>query len=420
MNQISNFLARIVDAIVNFIGMLMGRAVKTTSLTVFPFRTAWEAGFRPAFLHGNRNLDRKHVDELMTLLKERGKSVFTVAGTVTPLSPLLEMMMELPENERLYFYDLFGNEVTMESAGAGVGLYYLVLDGQHRVAACHAYGFDMNLMIVTLEGDPFEFIADYNSGSKNWKGTDWIAANRANGTLTSPIFDAMDEVGMILPESSERYKAGLLTGNLNGMKKADAVNGRETLVYDEQLVVRGIGFAKAVAAGLPVEGQVSKEQRIVGRWFRKLEGVRTILSVIPQLSGEMMLTFDTDMKNFIGELNSNQILTMSGMITGRNSGALETFFLKQFKEYAFSHSTDRETVSAEIDAKYAALAEQRKSVEAEARVNAISSTPGKRPTRLLTGSIEEMRLNVEAMERYDKEKEERKSRKAERSEGVHS
>lgn len=133
-----------------------------------------------------------------------------------------------------------------------------------------------------------------------------------------------------------------------------------------------------------------------------------------------MLTFDVDMKVFLGHLESFQVLSMSGMILGKNTGALETYFLKQYKEYVQSHTTDRDAQSAEIDAKYAALAEQRKSAEAEARENAISNAPGKRPTRLLTGSIEEMRLNVEAMERYDKEKEERKSRKAERSEGVHS
>ena len=419
MEKNQSFFSRVVKAVVDFIGSLKNKLVQYTTMVVFPFRSSWDAGYRPAFLRGNRPIDRKHVDELVELLRRKGKVKFTVVGTVTPLLPLLEAMEEL--TEKFYFFDIFGNELTLDSPGVRDGLFYLILDGQHRVAACYSYGFDMRFMLIAIEPEElFEYMGDYNSGQKNWNGSDWIMANRTTGIYTSPLFNAMDEVGVILPESSERYKAGLLTGNLNGMKKADAVNGRETLVYDEQLVSRGLGFAKAIAVGLPVDGQVSKEQKIVGRWFRKLDGVRTILSVSSQCPGGMMLTFDVDMKVFLGHLESFQVLSMSGMILGKNTGALETYFLKQYKEYVQSHTTDRDAQSAEIDAKYAALAEQRKSAEAEARENAISNAPGKRPTRLLSGSIEEMRLNVEAMERYDKEKEERKSRKSERSEGVHS
>ena len=96
MKKIENFLTRIVEAIVNFIGLLKGRSVGASQLTVFSFRFSWEAGFRPVFLVGNRVIDRKHVDALMALLKEKGRTRFTVAGTVTPLLPLLEMMEELP------------------------------------------------------------------------------------------------------------------------------------------------------------------------------------------------------------------------------------------------------------------------------------------------------------------------------------
>ena len=420
MKKIENFLARIVEAIVNFIGLLKGRSVGASQLTVFSFRFSWEAGFRPVFLVGNRTIDRKHVDALMALLKEKGKTRFTVAGTVTPLLPLLEMMEELPERERLHFYNICGDEVTLDTAGVREGLHYLVLDGQHRVAACHTYGFDMNLILVTLEGDPFEVIADYNTGGKNWLGADWISANRANGTFTSPLFDAMDAVGDILPGVSERYKSGILTGNQNGMKKADAVNGRETLVYDEPLVVRGIGFAKAIAVGLPIDGKVSKDRKTVGKWFRRLEGIRTILSVVPQCSGALITTFDVDMKNYLGHLNSRQVEIIAGLINKRSFGELDAYFLKQYKEYAEMHIEDRESVSAEIDALFAELSERRRVADEEARLSAISSTSGRRPPRLQGGSIEDMRRNVEAIDRYNAEKEERNSRKATKLEGVHS
>ncbi len=419
MENKQSFFSRVVKAVVDFIGSMKNRLVQYTTMVVFPFRSSWDAGYRPAFLRGNRPIDRKHVDELVALLRRKGKLKFTVAGTVTPLLPLLEALEEL--TEKYSFFDIFGNELTLNSPGVREGLYYLILDGQHRVAACYSYGFDMRFMLIAIEPEEvFEYVGDYNSGQKNWNGSDWIMANRTTGIYTSPLFNAMDEVGVILPESSERYKAGILTGNQNGMKKADAVNGRETLVYDEPLVVRGIGFAKAIAVGLPVDGKVSKDRKTVGKWFRRLEGIRTILSVVPQCSGALISTFDVDMKNFLGHLDNQQVEIIAGLINKRSFGELDVYFLRQYKEYAEIHIEDRESVSAEIDALYAELAEQRRVADEEARQKAISTTSTNRPPRLQGGSIEDMRLNVEAMERYNKEKEERKSRKAERSEGVHS
>jgi hypothetical protein len=419
MENKQSFFSRVVKAVVDFIGSMKNRLVQYTTMVVFPFRSSWDAGYRPAFLRGNRPIDRKHVDELVALLRRKGKLKFTVAGTVTPLLPLLEALEEL--TEKYSFFDIFGNELTLNSPGVREGLYYLILDGQHRVAACYSYGFDMRFMLIAIEPEElFEYMGDYNSGQKNWNGSDWIMANRTTGIYTSPLFNAMDEVGVILPESSERYKAGILTGNQNGMKKADAVNGRETLVYDEPLVVRGIGFAKAIAVGLPVDGKVSKDRKTVGKWFRRLEGIRTILSVVPQCSGALISTFDVDMKNFLGHLDNQQVEIIAGLINKRSFGELDVYFLRQYKEYAEIHIEDRESVSAEIDALYAELAEQRRVADEEARQKAISTTSTNRPPRLQGGSIEDMRLNVEAMERYNKEKEERKSRKAERSEGVHS
>ena len=414
-------IKKVFDGVVEFVGKLKAKLVETFTRTMFTYRASTEAGFRPCFLVGNRPIDRKHMDKLYSSLKRREKDRFTVPGTTTPLLPLLEVMQDYPEKERLHFIDLYGNELTLDSPGVREGLYYLVLDGQHRVAACYTYGVDMLFILVVVDVDEiFEFVGDYNKDGKGWNGVDWITSYRATGKFNSPLFTKMDELSAILPGVSERYKSYLLTGNPNGMKKADVEMVKETLVYDEALVARGTAFAMAIAVGLPIEGKITKEQMVVGKWFRRLEGVRTILSVIPQCSGALLATYDVDMKSFLGDLSDEQIEGMAALITSRSYGELETYFLKQFKEYAETHTDSRDALSAEIDSKYAALAEQRKSAEAEARENAISNAPGKRPTRLLTGSIEEMRLNVDAMERYDKEKEERKSRKAERSEGVHS
>ena len=166
------YVTAIVKAIVAFVKGLIDNAVETKSRTLFPFKVSWAAGYRPAFLVGNRGIDRNHLDGLRALLKGSGKSRFTVCGTVTPLLPLLELMAGLPEADRLHFYDILGNEITLDTPGVREGLYYLVLDGQHRVGACYVYDLDMDLQLVEMEGDPIDFISDYNTGGKGWQTQD--------------------------------------------------------------------------------------------------------------------------------------------------------------------------------------------------------------------------------------------------------
>ena len=418
-------IKKVFDGVVEFVGKLKAKLVETFTRTMFTYRASTEAGFRPCFLVGNRPIDRKHMDKLYSSLKRREKDRFTVPGTTTPLLPLLEVMQDYPEKERLHFIDLCGNELTLDSPGVREGLYYLVLDGQHRVAACYTYGVDMLFILVVVDVDEiFEFVGDYNKDGKGWNGVDWITSYRATGKFNSPLFTKMDELSAILPGVSERYKSYLLTCNPNGMKKADVEMGRETLVYDEALVARGTAFAIAIAVGLPIEGKISKEQMVVGKWFRRLEGVRTILSVIPQCSGALLATYDVDMKCFLGNIDGLSVSVMADLIKKRSYGEVEAYYLKRYKEYVDLHSEDRESVSADIETKYAALAEQRQRAEAEVRSNAVASDPDRRPARLLSGSVDDMRRNAEAIDRFNskkqQEKEARSARKAERSEGVHS
>jgi len=402
------FAAAIVKAIVAFVKGLMANAVETTSRTLFPFRASWDAGYRPAFLVGNRGIDRNHLDGLRALLKESGKTKFTVCGTVTPLLPLLELMAGLPEAERLHFYDILGNEITLDTPGVREGLYYLVLDGQHRVGACHVYGLDMDLQIVEIEGNPIDFISDYNTGGKSWQTQDWVKAHRATGIYTSDLYVKMDEVGEILPAASERFKIYILTGNRDGIKKTDAIHGKEAIDYDEKLALRGIEFARAIAVRLPRTGKdLTDEQKLVAKYFTSLVGIDLVYHVKTKITGELLASFETDMKNFLGNLTDKQVKDMAMRIVAKNLGDLQKYFLAEYKKYAEVHSSDREALSSAIDAKYTKLAEMRgkKAVEDRKKALTSSSYPTVRPSKLKDGTLAEMKQNAEAIQRYLDKKE---------------
>lgn len=408
ISDAAEFMAAIVKAIVAFIEGLMGKSVKTTTRTLFPFRASWDVGYRPAFLVGNRSIDRNHLDGLRALLKEKGKTKFTVCGTVTPLLPLLELMAGLPEAERLRFFDIFGNEVTLDTPGVREGLWYLVLDGQHRIGACHIYGMDMDLQLVEIEGDPIEFIADFNTGGKGWQTQDWVKAHRATGIYTSDLYVKMDEIGKLLPSASERFKVYILTGDRDGIKKSDAIQGKEAIDYDEKVALRGIGFAKAIATALPRTGKdLSKPQKLVAKYFTSLGGIDLVYHVSKKVAGELLAGYDTDMKNFLGNLTDKQVKEIAAKIEAKNIGELQKYFLAEYKKFAEAHVADRETLSSEIDTKYTKLAEKRGKKAEEDRKKALtsSSSPTARPSRLKEGTLDEMKQNADAIQRYLEKKE---------------
>ncbi len=391
------------EALVAFCGNLIGKSISTSSRTLFSFKESWQAGFRPAFLRGNRSIDVKHVDMLMKILKAQGKSKFTVCGTVTPLLPLLEQMAQLPKEQQLHFYDIHGVELTLDSPGVRDGIYYLVLDGQHRVAACHTYGFDMELQLVPVEGDLLSFIADFNSGAKNWLGADWVTAHRATGKYSSPLFAKMDEVGEILPGVSERYKTAILAGNFDGIKKADAVNGVESIVYDEDLANRGIGFAKAIAVAI-MGNEVDKRYKHAGRFLRGLDGVKAILDVTNRCPGGLLVNYDVDMKCLLGTLEAEKMSAIEKGAEWKNYGSLSEYITRSYRNYVETQHDDREAVSADIDSRYEELAAQRASAAAYANQLLLTDRTGRKPKRLKTGSIEEMKQNAAAIQSYAERK----------------
>ena len=235
-----------------------------------------------------------------------------------------------------------------------------------------------------------------------------MKAHRATGIYTSDLYVKMDEVGEILPAASERFKIYILTGNRDGIKKSDAIHGKEAIDYDEKLALRGIEFARAIAVRLPRTGKdLTDEQKLVAKYFTSLMGIDLVYHVKTKITGELLASFETDMKNFLGNLTDKEVKEIATKIEAKNLGDLQKFFLAEYKKYAEAHAADREALSSAIDAKYTKLAEKRGKKAEEDRKKALttSSDPKERPSKLKEGTLDEMKKNAEAIQRYLEKKE---------------
>ena len=213
----------------------------------------------------------------------------------------------------------------------------------------------------------------------------------------------MDEVGEILPGVSERYKTAILVGNFDGIKKADAVNGIENIVYDEELANRGIGFAKAIAVAI-MGNEADKRFKHAGRFLRGLDGVRAILDVTQKCQGKLLTNYDVDMKCLLGTLDADKMGAMEKEAEYKNYGRLCEFITRLYKDYADAQHDDRDVLSAKIDSRYEELAAQRATVTRAAQNLLLDGNSAHKPKRLVAGTIEEMKLNAEAIQSYTERK----------------
>ena len=232
-----------------------------------------------------------------------------------------------------------------------------------------------------------------------------MKAHRATGVYTSDLYLKMDVVGEILPSASERFKVYILTGSRDGIKKSDAVQGKESVEYDEKVALRGIGFAKAIAVAMPRTGKdLSDTQKLVAKYFTSLGGIDLVYYVSNKIAGEMLAGYDTDMKNFLGNLSDKQVKDIADKIEAKNIGDLKKLFLTEYKKFAEAHTAERGTLSSEIDAKYSKLVEKRERKAEEDHRKALTPGTSERPTKLKDGTLAEMKQNAEALQKYAEKK----------------
>ena len=150
---------------------------------------------------------------------------------------------------------------------------------------------------------------------------------------------------------------------------------------------------------------LSASQKLVAKYFTSLGGIDLVYDVSTKIAGEMLGGYDTDMKNFLGNLSDKQVKEMSNRIEAKNIGDLKKYFLAEYKKFAEAHISDREALSSKIDGEYTKLADKRRKKAEEDRKKALNPGTSDRPIKLKDGTLAEMKQNAEALQKYAERKE---------------
>ena len=184
----------------------------------------------------NRKVDEKHVNRLIHALKQDGKKRFSEPITICPAKPALMLGTKLNDDD--------GNAVTLDHPD--IDLMFVVLDGQHRLAAIKGsdFEYEADVVIISAPEDVNEYVRVINAYDSNW---DMIAIRNQNEVI-SGVEDKLkvkeQEAEKILPKTSTKYRDYGLTGEKDAVKKKDLLKGNVP-VCDEEKANRGIGIFKS-------------------------------------------------------------------------------------------------------------------------------------------------------------------------------
>lgn len=185
---------------------------------------------------GNRKVDEKHVNRLIQALKQDGKKRFSEPITVCAAKAALMLGAKLNDDD--------GNAVTLDHPD--IDLMFVVLDGQHRLAAIKGsdFEYEADVVIISAPEDINEYVRVINAYDSNW---DMIAIRNQNEVI-SGVEDKLkvkeQEAEKILPKTSTKYRDYGLTGEKEAVKKKDLLKGTVP-VCDEEKANRGIGIFKS-------------------------------------------------------------------------------------------------------------------------------------------------------------------------------
>lgn len=300
------------------------------------------AGYKFAYLYGNRDIDPVHVEKLWKDVKDTADKRFSKHGVVIPLSVALKAAMVMPEEDRPKFYDENGNEITPETPG--VESYLLIIDGQHREMTCKIHPeANMDVDIVESQGDVITFVQNYNKLQKNWDTAAWRNARMTSGKSKCQLYSKSEAVQKQLG-CSPKYADYLLSFTKDVCRVSDIKAGKDPNVSDEA-IKRGEDLAKAIEMRFH-----SKDENVNFKSARKVEFVDCITHVYHNISPELVPMFTRDMRCFIANMPEDVADCIMSTIKTKDFGLAQETMLMEFKN--FMATNDLEELDIQTDINY--------------------------------------------------------------------
>ena len=314
--------------------------IRTKLRLLFSYQDAVKSGLKPAFVKGNRNVYSSQIDKLWKEIASKPVKKFSRSCVVLGAAAILKRNESLPEEKKVKLYDLLGNELTL--ATPDIDKYYVVSDGQHRLAVCTEHPeADMDMELVDYDGDIMDLIKILNSTDRNWKTSDYNKSNIDTGKVDG----ALMKMGAVIKGTitcSEKVALYLATFKRDALTKVGCINGKDESGYTPAKGERGLNIAKAIRYKFG-------DEKI------KIEFVDAIVKAYDAIEAGVSIPLASLMVGYIAEMSDGLKEAILSKINEAEYGTVNETVKKGFKEYENKQKGDITERIKEIQAKIDAV-----------------------------------------------------------------
>lgn len=283
-------------------------------------------GYLFSNIKSQRPVNVNHVKALVKSLKDDGVTHFSAKGIAVPAVIALQKGVELVDADT-------GNAINLDTSG--IENYLLIIDMQHRFAACSMKeGLDMTVIISDCPDDPVNLVLRHNKDQKGWDSSDFRRHYSQKEGKADVLKKATDEGELIFSGCSQKAYEYAMSGKKDIVRKSDAQKGILPVITDEQKEV-GLDllrFLRVIA---------NDEQKA-----RRLEVFSAIYSVKTELSNSVSgKAFSQSLLCYAMESgNDDPIKVMLSTIKSQDFDGFKNELMKAIKPYVKAHKTDIDTL----------------------------------------------------------------------------
>ena len=303
----------------------------------YSYRKMLDAGYKPAFIQGNRNINIAHAKKLAKSALASPQKTFLQSAKVVWAVDALKAGLEL--------YDVDGNQLTLDTDG--IEYYIAFIDGQHREYATRLdNSIDLHIEFMDVQGeDILKCILMTNTTNNNWTGDDYINAIRKKHSGKVPLLDELDRLCKKY-NVSRKFLLALLCNNKDYIRLSRLIQTvteatpdlseynieDSTIEFCEKLL---IAFQERFKQCLKTVSNTVVAEALVN--------IEACLSEADQIKFKELLAV------FVHNLSDEEVKNIKEHVSAKDFNSLKNYLTSRYSTFIQSNAANLDSVKNEAD-----------------------------------------------------------------------
>lgn len=369
----------------------MGLPTPEETKSFYGYRKMLDAGYKAAFIQGNRNINSVHANKLAKSATASPQKIFLQSAKVVWAVDALKAGLKLSDAD--------GNQLTLDTDG--IEYYIAFIDGQHREYATRLdNSIDLHIEFMDVQGeDILKCILITNTTNNNWTGDDYINAIRKKHSGKVPLLDELDRLCKEY-NVSRKFLLALLCNNKDYIRLSrliQTVTEATPDLSEYNIEDSTIVFGEQVLIALQERFKACLKTVSTATFIEALMNIEACLSEADQIKFKELLVV------FVHNLSDDEVKNIKEYVSAKDFSSLKNYLTSRYNTFIQSNAANLDSIKNETCEALKEIADAKASV----------ATPMK---RLKSGTTAELLQNSKdlAEEKQRKKEEAANARKAEK------